>query len=76
MTREELLRLANLVGITGPGSPKQHYRMFCNPDKLEKLAWLIASHERDACIWLCEMIGNEKGKKAALECAEAIRKRK
>lgn len=70
MTRDELVRLANLAGITGPGSPRQAYRMFASPEKLEKFAWLIARHERRECVFLCEMIAAQAG--SATDCADAI----
>ena len=54
MDREEIIRMANDVGIKGPASARQGFKMYANPVRLKRFAALVAAHEREACAKVVE----------------------
>ena len=54
MDREEIIRMANDVGIKGPASARQGFKMYANRVRLKRFAALVAAHEREACAKVVE----------------------
>ena len=54
MSNEEIIRMANDVGIKGPAPARQGFKMYASPDRLKRFAALVASAEREACAKVCE----------------------
>lgn len=49
MTREDIIKLAREAGINGPAPARQGFKMYANPDRLERFAALVAAAGREAC---------------------------
>jgi hypothetical protein len=54
MTKEDIYRMANYVGIKGPAPARQGFRMYASSVKLRRFAALVAAAEREACAKLCD----------------------
>ena len=46
MDREDIIRMANDVGIKGPAPARQGFKMYANPSRLKRFAALVAAAER------------------------------
>ncbi len=51
MTREDIIRMAREAGINGPAPARQGFKMYANPDRLERFASLVADAEREKYKW-------------------------
>ena len=55
MTREDIIRMANEVGIIGPASARQGFKMYANPGRLKRFAALVAAAEREkVAAWMIQ----------------------
>jgi hypothetical protein len=73
MTKEEIIQLANKVGIKGPAPARQGFKMFASPYRLQQFAAIVAAAEREACAKVCEQAGIDG--MGTLAAAAMIRKR-
>ncbi len=49
MTKEDIIRMANDVGIKGPAPARQGFKMYASSLKIRRFAALVAAAEREAC---------------------------
>ena len=80
MDREDIIRMANDVGIKGPASARQGFKMYANPVRLKRFAALVAAHEREACAKACEELlsmvsSGDEHMDGVADCIAAIRAR-
>jgi hypothetical protein len=80
MTSEEIIRIAQEVGIKGPLPARQGFRMSASPDRLRRFAALVAAAEREACAKVCADIAMHRdvgayGMLVAHSCANEILER-
>ena len=77
MGREDIIRMANDVGIKGPASARQGFKMYANPVRLKRFAALVAAHEREACAKVCDVLAvhPEYASDITKVAAQAIRAR-
>lgn len=55
MSNEEIIRMANDVGIKGPAPARQGFKMYASPDRLKRFAALVASAEREkVAAWMMQ----------------------
>jgi len=54
MTREEIIRMAREAGISGPAPARHGFKMYANPQRLERFAGLVAAAEREECAKVCD----------------------
>ena len=54
MNKEDIIRMAQEVGIKGPLPARQGFRMSASPDRLRRFAALVAAAEREACAKIVE----------------------
>ena len=54
MSKDEIIKLAREAGINGPAPARQGFKMYANPQRLERFAALVAAAEREACAKVCE----------------------
>lgn len=54
MTREEIIHMAREAGISGPSPARHGFKMYANPQRLERFAGLVAAAEREACAKVAE----------------------
>lgn len=71
--REEIVRMAREAGIKGPEPARLGFKMYANPERLERFAALVAAAEREACAKVCDDEATIEG--VAQRCAAAIRNR-
>jgi hypothetical protein len=71
--KNEIIRIANEVGIKGPESARLGFKMYANPDRLKRFAEVIAATEREGCARLVEQSGVDG--MGTLAAAAMIRKR-
>lgn len=71
MTRDEIKRMAQEAGIKGPAPARQGFKMYANPQRLERFAALVAAAEREACAKVCE----DSVEYSGVTLAETIRAR-
>lgn len=64
MTRDEVIRLAELANMTG-------LEQSGILENFERFAALVAAHEREECAKVCETLNGTSSRR----CAEAIRER-
>jgi hypothetical protein len=76
MTRDDIIRMAQKVGIV---SPEETGEVWCAGEwQLLEFAKLVAAAEREACAKVCEGINSAEdyyGERVELICVEAIRAR-
>ena len=84
MTRDDIIRMAEEAGIKGPAPARQGFKMYANPQRLERFAALVAAAEREACAKVCENMSLEWQDQpniaqaelaTIMDCALAIRAR-
>ena len=55
MTKDDIIRMANEVGIIGPASARQGFKMYANPGRLKRFAALVAAAEREkVAAWMIQ----------------------
>ncbi len=54
MNRDDIIRMAQEAGINGPAPARQGFKMYANPQRLERFAALVAAAEREACARMAE----------------------
>ena len=54
MTKEDIIRMANDVGIKGPAPERQGFKMYASSLKIRRFAALVAAAEREACAKVVE----------------------
>lgn len=83
MNREDIIRMAqeaglrvgtNLSGVVLVGSPAEIGLAHLTIEELERFAALVAAHEREACVKVCDDM-DHNGVMIAADCAAAIRAR-
>jgi len=72
VTRDDIIRMAREAGINGPAPARQGFKMYANPQRLERFAALVAAAEREACAKICEQAGIDGY--GTLAAAAAIRR--
>ena len=77
MTRDDIISMAREAGIKGPEPARLGFKMYANPERLERFAALVAAAEREAYALTCEGIAadDQSEDSAAQDCAAAIRNR-
>ena len=46
MNRDDIIRMAREAGIKDPAPARQGFKMYANPQRLERFAALVAAHKR------------------------------
>ena len=79
MNHEDIIRMANDVGIKGPAPARQGFKMYANPSRLKRFAALVAAAEREAIAQSldkqADLACDEIDKQWAQEMAAAVRAR-
>jgi len=71
MTREEIIQMARQAGVANTWDLNWY------DPAIERFAWLVQEHEREACAKVCDEIATADGWEGgyAYRCVEAIRAR-
>lgn len=84
MNIEDIIRMAVEAGINRPSPARQGFKMYANPQRLERFAAIVAAAEREACAKVCESLPLEwpdqptfaqTERATMMDCAAAIRAR-
>jgi hypothetical protein len=77
MTKEEIIEMARQAGCIPRRHPKyfEDVQVFATPDVLEAFAKLVAKHERNECLKICDEQASGAYWEGADSCAYLIRKR-
>ena len=77
MNRDDIIRMANDVGIKGPAPARQGFKMYASSLKIRRFAALVAAAEREACAKVCDVLAvhPEYASDITKVAAQAIRAR-
>jgi len=50
VNRDDIIRMAREAGIKDPAPARQGFKMYANPQRLERFAALVAAHEREKLV--------------------------
>jgi len=70
MNRDDIIRMAREAGIKDPAPARQGFKMYANPQRLERFAALVAAHEEKECVEMCAVLRKMAIEEEREECAK------